>query len=309
MEYYKLMQTLYNPEITFIQTIFDQLCESLYTYQNICVNNNELDCIYWIAEYFEDIIFKYNANDKIEVINKVFTFIDTYKNYSDAMKSERERIRKLALDFCHDAFSETYTSIEDTETPTMDIQYSFGLKRHTYKPEPPEIQHPKISGFVSDFTFVREMNRRIYLYHEAYVTKLMFNMNQLKYEIIKYELSRYGKQVGGPIDIIIYENILTYIKIQKDFNMWLNKMNRLNIDQYFLHKRKYDRSEPDLYKQVLYYKMTGNRFCHKYNLPMSVLKYFVENPSHWDDICSKKCSFSGKKLPLPKMYKGQLCIY
>lgn len=309
MEYYELMQNLYNPEITFIQAIFDRLCESIYTYEDMGVNNYDVDSIYWIASYFEDIIFTYNEHDKIEVINKVFTFIDTYKNYSDTMNSERERIRKLALDFCHEAFTKTYTLVEGTETSIMDIQYCFGLQRHTYEPEPPEIQHPKIARFVNDFTFVREMNRKIYLYHEAYVTKLMFNMNQLKYEIIKYELSRYGKQVGGPIDIIIYENLLTYIKFQKEFTLWLSKMNRLNVDKYFLYRRTYDSSDPTLYNQILYYNMTGNGFCYRYNLPMSVLKYCIGNPSHWDAICNKKCTFSGKILPLPKMYNGELCIY
>lgn len=306
---YNMLNGLYHPEIPFNENIFEQLCKNIYTYKDIYATKYTNDSIYYIGAYLEALIVDYSSKNQMEVINKIYNFLDKYKVYNTKIKNTREELRQFTLKHCSDDFTKTYDICDGKyESVHLDIMYHFRLQRDIYRDnEDPEIQNPKISEFIYNFNNTLELNRKIYLYHEVYVNKLMYDMNKIKYDIIKYEISRYGKEIGGVFDILLNQSILEYIKKKKEFTIWFNKMNNLNIDKYFLYNRTCNKSNPCIYNQQLFQMMTGNKFCARYDLPISVLKYYEEHPNGWASICSKS-RITGEIYPVPKIYNGQLCI-
>lgn len=68
--------------------------------------------------------------------------------------------------------------------------------------------------------------RRIYHYYiMMYVHDLSLKLHSLRKDLIKYDLARGGKISGTPLDIIINENVLCYMELNKELCIYSKKMN------------------------------------------------------------------------------------
>lgn len=58
-----------------------------------------------------------------------------------------------------------------------------------------------------------------------YVHDLSLKLHSLRKDLIKYDLARGGKISGTPLDIIINENVLCYMELNKELCIYSKKMN------------------------------------------------------------------------------------
>jgi len=70
--------------------------------------------------------------------------------------------------------------------------------------------------------------RRGHFYVMLYVFDLTLRMQKIKSEIIKYELSRNGQISGTIIDVLINENYVYYIALNKEFKIYNKAMKDFN---------------------------------------------------------------------------------
>jgi len=78
------------------------------------------------------------------------------------------------------------------------------------------------------YVILWELRKQMRVYHYyimMYVHDLSLKLHILRNEIIKYDLARGGKISGTPLDIIINENVLYYMELNKELCMYSKKMN------------------------------------------------------------------------------------
>lgn len=84
-----------------------------------------------------------------------------------------------------------------------------------------------------------QREKRCYHYYlMIYIYDLTIKMQKIKSELIKYELSRYKKQQSKPLDCIINELLIEYIKLNKEFKIYngiLSKQDYWGEDSYLLY--------------------------------------------------------------------------
>ena len=71
---------------------------------------------------------------------------------------------------------------------------------------------------------LRKQTRVYHYYIMMYVHDLSLKLHSLRKDLIKYELARGGKISGTPLDIIINENVLCYMEINKELRIYSQKM-------------------------------------------------------------------------------------
>lgn len=85
------------------------------------------------------------------------------------------------------------------------------------------------------YYLLSELQREKRCYHYylmLYVYDLTMKMQKIKSELIKYELARYKKEQSKPLDFIINEFLLEYIKLNKEFRIY----NSLLSKQYYWYE-------------------------------------------------------------------------
>lgn len=120
------------------------------------------------------------------------------------------------------------------------------------------------------FWELRKWSRISHYYLMVYVFDLTLKMQKIKSELFKYEFARKGVNSGTALDIIINELFVEYLNLNKEFKIYLTKMNRItyyndsilmyanNINIMCIYEKKLFDFDRNLPKSVIDEKNTIN---------------------------------------------------
>ena len=184
-------------------------------------------------DYDEDelsYIFKTISNDianfssqSLETISYCIDFQAAYSEETKLLIHYCENIHKLAkyesikADAIHDSIVQI---IDKRYIYNNKISYPHHLLTTDYV-----FNEQSISYCLCDLNYSR---RRAHYYIMLYIFDLTMKMQKIKSEIIKYELARYGKQSGTALDIVINENMLHYMDLNKEFVKYNGILRKFN---------------------------------------------------------------------------------
>ena len=116
---------------------------------------------------------------------------------------------------------------------------------------------------------IKTIIRILFVYYSRYINSLMHKISMQKHLLIKYEISRYGKSQGSPLDIIIHNEFLTYLELCKKLNLWKQNIKALDADKYIKFK---ENLEIDEHVNIIMFKYYDIMFDFQYKFPVSVIE-------------------------------------
>ena len=116
---------------------------------------------------------------------------------------------------------------------------------------------------------IKTVTRLLYVYYSRFINYLIHKISIQKHLLIKYELSRYGKTLGSPLDIFIHQQFLIYLELNQTLNQWRQNLFNLNADMFIKKKEKL---EIDEHIYLILYKYYDMLFNFQYKLPVSVIE-------------------------------------
>jgi hypothetical protein len=167
--------------------------------------------LYYIFKTVSDNIANFSTQS-LETVSYCIDFQAAYSEETKSLIHYCENIHKLAkyesikADAIHDSIVQI---IDKRYIYNNKISYPHHLLTTNYV-----FNEQSISYCLCDLNYSR---RRAHYYIMLYIFDLTMKMQKIKSEIIKYELARYGKQSGTVLDVIINENMLHYMDLNKEF--------------------------------------------------------------------------------------------
>ncbi len=205
------------------------------------------------------IVLKYIANFNVIDLKRLDNYLE---DLMDAFKNENEEYYNEILHLCEHIIDETLCIREKNNDIESELfpKISKRFKRETkyvdpdlhvktiYNPwryrvvslnqhydDESEWDEEDIYYLLSEF----QREKRCYHYYlMVYVYDLTMKMQKIKSELIKYELARYKKEQSKPLDFIINELLLEYIKLNEEFRIYnslLSKQDYWYEDSHLLY--------------------------------------------------------------------------
>lgn len=141
---------------------------------------------------------------------------------------------------------------------------------------------------------IKTIIRLLYVYYSRFINSLIHKISIQKHLLIKYELSRYGKIQGSPLDIFIHQQFLIYLDLNENLNQWKINLLKLNADKFIKKKEKL---EIDEHIYLILYKYYDLLYNFQYKLPVSVIEE-SKNDENLSKIIYESRAFDTRSPPI-----------
>ena len=274
---------------------FQNICFHIYDYSNIYENMNLSTSLYYICDYFDNLL----DGPQREMVT---SFLMSFSLYYDKNKS---RMESLELYF-YDLIPDYMFFCSEDEKPYFHRVFK-PLERQTNY-QPPNHRHNEILVFKSQLSMYIDDNISIYSGINHYINKVTLEIMELHSNILVLELARYGKQTGTALDIVInylYDGLTEKKRVCRH---WCSFVSEIPMQ----HIEKIDDNHDYSLCSQLHKKRQILDYNHTYGLPNSVLLESAHNPHLWKYVNKKKVKHSvfTMKIELkpPQIVNGRLVL-
>tara|TARA_B100001175_G_C19506818_1_gene641354 strand:- start:2136 stop:2879 length:744 start_codon:yes stop_codon:yes gene_type:complete len=184
-----------------------------------------------------DIVFTYIANfDDIKLSNLTQYFVDILAETSGKCDELFNEVLQFMMFLQKEQIRMHTETFKEHEYIVKKIKKSYTKNGMGQKLHCPIDEYILSKNFIQlneqdkndPYVILWELRKQMRVYHYyimMYVHDLSLKLHILRNEIIKYDLARGGKISGTPLDIIINENVLCYMELNKELCMYSKKMN------------------------------------------------------------------------------------
>jgi len=189
---------------------FKKHCDIVFTY----IANFDDRNLSNLTQYFADILADTSGKCD-ELFNEVLQFMmylqkEQIRIHTETFKEHEYIVKKIDKSYTkHEMGQKIYCPIDE-----YILSKNFIILNEEDKNDP--------------YVILWELRKQMRVYHYyimLYVHDLSLKLHILRNNIIKYDLARGGKISGTPLDIIINEQLLDYIDLNKELCIYSKKMN------------------------------------------------------------------------------------